>query len=79
MHLPPWTSRYVTEISKDVYNGHAGNQEFPQSVTKIKDNVEIKLIGYMAIVSFYPRHKPNVVIPIPFILDTGAYTWAERQ
>ena len=65
MDLPPSSHKYATEINEDEYN-----QEFPQSITRIK--MENELVGYVAIIPLYPKRKTNVVIPIPFILDTGA-------
>ena len=74
MDLPPSSHKYATEMNEDEYN-----QEFPQSITRIK--MENELVGYVAIIPFYPKRKTNVVIPIPFILDTGApgvIYWAKR-
>ena len=65
MDLPPRNCKYATELDEDEYN-----QEFPQSITRIK--MDDKLVRFVAVVPFYPKQKTGVVIPIPFILDTGA-------
>ena len=65
MDLPPRNRKYATELDEDEYN-----QEFPQSIARIK--MDNKLVRFVAIVPFYPKQKTGVVIPIPFILDTGA-------